>query len=583
MALTKSRSYSKGAMNWFYPLHKFYSLTGTMCLVCAGRGGGAKRIRRTMRPATWIGKRRVAFRCRKRKTRKLSLCRWICRYLLRFWSLCCLFLRIFLPCTTSICVHSEGLQPPLDSSQVLLGSLAHTLRGGAGGASATKRKQAERLLLEGLTELLNKCNVDETQSQNAPVIPDQHTSYRDDSWVEVAKRGKKSKHDSPKDLFSDLVTLVNTCKNGNTTGLLEKLRALVAQYSTPARDLPSDRRVTFAPKATQARDMPSDRRVTFAPKTSVKHDSRPPVVGPREKKPAESVPLKRPPKLSPIIADRFCNYHVLNEKLNEGLLPEREFALVKASNVPELRQIAAMHDIKTPYALVVWDTVHDTPKPCDRCEKRWLSTSSGAVHVRFSPLLHDLPDLPSQPVIHESKAPDSEELVPIRITAYQMHQPAKWKDFRKDPVKHFANILPPGLHMRTYGWREILTDDQTAILGYAKIPASKTDEILALAGKGGWLLEPLRCHAADRKPVAWVAKQPNEAPDVYFCRVLALCTQKKLPWPVAEGVDQISDCEVIPLMQMLSANGLPPVSLLTGSLPLSPSGLLHKSGKMFSM
>lgn len=300
--------------------------------------------------------------------------------------------------------------------------------------------------------------------------------------------------------------------------------------------------------------------------------------GSSEKKPAASIPLKRPPKLSPTIADRFCNYHVLNEKLNEGLLPDREFALVKASHVPELRQIAAMHDIKTPYALVVWDTVPDTPKPCDRSEKRWLSTNSGAVHVWFSPLLHELPDLPSQPAVHESKGCDSEELVPIRVTAYQVHQPAKWKDFRKDPVKHFVTILPAGLHLRTYGWREVLTDGQTAILGYAKIPQSKKDEILALAGKGGWLLEPLRCNATDKKPVAWVAKQPDETPAIYFCRVLALGTQKKLSflWHVAKGADPTLGCEVMLLMPMLSISGLLPDFPLIGSPLPSPSGSLHK-------
>lgn len=62
------------------------------------------------------------------------------------------------------------------------------------------------------------------------------------TWVEVAKK-KPPKHVSQSDLYSDLVTLVNTCKNGNSTGLLEKLQALVTQYSTQARDPPSGRHV----------------------------------------------------------------------------------------------------------------------------------------------------------------------------------------------------------------------------------------------------------------------------------------------------------------------------------------------------
>ena len=177
-----------------------------------------------------------------------------------------------------------------------------------------------------------------------------------------------------------------------------------------------------------------------------------------------------------------------------------------------------MHGINDQYALVVWDTNEDTPEPCKGSVKRWLATHSGAVNVWFSPLVKDLPDLPSQPKIHQAAAPTTEELTPIRIIAYQMHQPGRWKDIRRDPVKHFLSILPPDFHLRTYGWREVLTDGQAAVMGYAKTPQSKRDVILALAGKGGWFLEPLRCNVAEKKPVAWLTKQPDETPAVYFCR-----------------------------------------------------------------
>ena len=203
--------------------------------------------------------------------------------------------------------------------------------------------------------------------------------------------------------------------------------------------------------------------------------------------------------------------------------------------MPELREIASMHGINDQYALVVWDTNEDTPEPCKGSVKRWLATHSGAVNVWFSPLVKDLPDLPSQPKIHQAAAPTTEELTPIRIIAYQMHQPGRWKDIRRDPVKHFLSILPPDFHLRTYGWREVLTDGQAAVMGYAKTPQSKRDVILALAGKGGWFLEPLRCNVAEKKPVAWLTKQPDETPAVYFCRALALSTQKKLPLACHHG------------------------------------------------
>ena len=45
---------------------------------------------------------------------------------------------------------------------------------------------------------------------------------------------------------------------------------------------------------------------------------------------ATNASLKRHPKLNAKVAESFCNYHVLNDKLSEGLVPDRHFALVKS-------------------------------------------------------------------------------------------------------------------------------------------------------------------------------------------------------------------------------------------------------------
>lgn len=191
----------------------------------------------------------------------------------------------------------------------------------------------------------------------------------------------------------------------------------------------------------------------------------------------------------------------------------------------------ALHSLSIYFGhlLTCWDLSHPT------CLEGARLLPSGSIHVWFVPLSKDLPDLPSQPVIHESAAPSDEELIPLRLMAYQAHQPAKWKDLRKHPTKHFLSILPTGMHLRAYGWREVTVDNQVAMLGYAKIPPGKKDELLNKSGKGGWFIEPLRCHISTKKPVLWINKQNDEPPDVYFCRVLALGAQKSLPMACRRG------------------------------------------------
>lgn len=112
----------------------------------------------------------MASRYRKKKVTMISQA---CKCLQFVCQSCCRYLSVILlgvlHCSRRKSrENSDGIEPPSNPSQqfcnerntkpALKGSLADTLRGGAGGFATTKRKQTEQMLLEGLTELLKKCN-----------------------------------------------------------------------------------------------------------------------------------------------------------------------------------------------------------------------------------------------------------------------------------------------------------------------------------------------------------------------------------------------------------------------------------------
>ena len=109
--------------------------------------------------------------------------------------------------------------------------------------------------------------------------------------------------------------------------LLGKPKSLVSQYSGDVSDAAKTRQVRFD-------DDKKDSPVKPKNSSEAPRKIHPPKVG----KPAvfaqsgnaTNASLKRPPKLDAKVAESFCNYHVLNDKLSEGLVPDRHFALVKS-------------------------------------------------------------------------------------------------------------------------------------------------------------------------------------------------------------------------------------------------------------
>ena len=111
--------------------------------------------------------------------------------------------------------------------------------------------------------------------------------------------------------------MVNTCKNGNAAGLLGKLKNILFSVfrwcQWCRKDAPStiwwwQKKIRLSSRKILQKPPEKSIRLKWANKPAVFAQSGN----------ATNASLKRPPKLNAKVAESFCNYHVLNDKLSEG-------------------------------------------------------------------------------------------------------------------------------------------------------------------------------------------------------------------------------------------------------------------------
>ncbi|CAE7330939.1 unnamed protein product, partial [Symbiodinium microadriaticum] len=143
----------------------------------------------------------------------------------------------------------------------------------------------------------------------------------------------------------------------------------------------------------------------------------------------------------------------------EGSLPKDvKFAVVKADNLPELQAMADAHNLPTandPLALIVWDFDPAKQSAPSKAAFKWFLTDRGALQLPVVPLGDKLPDLPPEPKVKKVEAPADTEHVAVRITVRQEFVASNWAAIKRNPVQALMSILPVGIEVRAYGWREV--------------------------------------------------------------------------------------------------------------------------------
>jgi len=184
----------------------------TSVLVRSGHGGGAKRNRRYVSPARWVGKRRFATCYRKKMKTMLS---HICKCVRRFCQFSCISLSV-VPFEPPINPIQHFCERDRNQKPVLKGSLAHALGGDAGGSASNNK----RALLDGVTKLFKqRCGADLGKKDMSPKTEKAlfiHTILGS-KWLRKSKCQRTRSNMIY--LYNDLVTVVNTCRNGNSSGL----------------------------------------------------------------------------------------------------------------------------------------------------------------------------------------------------------------------------------------------------------------------------------------------------------------------------------------------------------------------------
>ena len=292
------------------------------------------------------------------------------------------------------------------------GTLHTLLRGGAGGSAASQRKQKEKDLLAGLAALL-KAHAEE---------PKKTRTWAEDAADEAASQSRS--------------VLKNTERNDSK--LLGALRALVSKYSSPKRqDIPLFDALKSLVEEFSAEETPSPemtRKVQFSrpiESSDLRRDNRQkqpdaapfwPVQRPKQMKsasePGDNSFLRRPPKIVDGFGKQLCNFHVFNQCLETGKLPDCVGALVKLENVQNFQELAKVHGLQDkPFALVIWNHKRDLSDAPTDAVRRWVLTERhGALCMPVIKLGTTMPNFPAEPKVNKTVEVKTEDLQTVRFS-----------------------------------------------------------------------------------------------------------------------------------------------------------------------
>ena len=176
--------------------------------------------------------------------------------------------------------------------------------------------------------------------------------------------------------------------------------------------------------------------------------------------------------------------------------------------------------------MIVWDFDPAKQSAPSKAAFKWFLTDREPLQLPVVPLGDKLPDLPPEPKVKKVEAPADTE----HVAFSQEFVASNWAAIKRNPVQALMSVLPVGIEVRAYGWREAAVDGHTQLVGYAKVCPDKVASVLAVSGKKGLFLEPLQCNLAHvKKPVQWIPKLSTEDMDQNFARVFTQAQASKLP------------------------------------------------------
>lgn len=400
--------------------------------------------------------------------------------------------------------------------------------GGAAGSAATRRKQGEKFLLEGLKQLLatmTESNETETERGRSPNRRVTDSTLRDETQSPRGKckdKGKghgyrctssspdtrrvqfvEGRREQGSSLIAQLKALVLAAETNDTEDLLTKLKQLVDRFSQNG-----------TPTGHQ-----TDQNVT------PKQNSRGPTCIPPRNQLQEQANQK--PKLSNPRIDRtwwkngIHGLRKLTESLEQGEVSDGgTITPCSCAEAKDFRELAKAHGLNTKFALLCYDIKPEDKETAEavNATKKWVRLTGGRWRQYWiSPLTQELPTWAQEPevdTVAKEAVPVEEELTSFRVTFVKnLLTNQQWDTAIKKPLQLLVEALPEGSNARGYGWHQI--PDHEVVMGTIKTPKKYLEKILSSSGHRHAFFTCIdKDH--ERKPVQWISTEEGQNPFQYY-------------------------------------------------------------------
>ena len=419
--------------------------------------------------------------------------------------------------------------------------LGYQLRGGAGGAAATRRKRKEVLFLEELSALIQKFS---------PQQPETPCGYDVSEDAKTSTLCGKVRHVLDQKLrFQELLAALGTVLNeaasssfadGHGEGLKQsfytgQVGPRKSNSSVSPEHVPLDstneigkgkgvRRVTTQPPRTSEHKEGKGTSVLGSKKTSLSRKT-----------------LDRPQNAAFLWAPQeFVPSGTLLKQLEQGEEPTGKVCFTKASDAKLLQRLASEHETKGQVTLVLTDSVEKEALPDKAVERQYDFDKRGLKKAFVAPLNPKTTFEPKQSkvLVHKLSTPvrSPAETRALRVTFVRIfEEDREWQRLVRQPHKGLAEVLQ-GRSAWSYGWKVVSGDGEpSAIVGFLKVKEDLATELLQLSGTNGLFFEALSGALGDRPPVTWVRKAKDEGILAYFERSRGQAVDAKVPLTFRRG------------------------------------------------
>eukprot|EP00435_Cladocopium_sp_Y103_P028297 s1481_g7.t1 len=427
------------------------------------------------------------------------------------------------------------------------------LRGGgqAGGASATKRKRQERM---AQNEILNKlCTLLGTVLGDSAAGPKKKKKRKRKKRQDEGKPSLSSGHG----LVDRLATVVDEIRREPQT-LVAKLESFLQQVKSAK----PDQATASAAAGKQGSWVNAVKQSAVAKK-------------PPEKRSSPTVTLARHCWDKGEIRD----FSEVIRKLEHGESVAGSVALApsldKALEAQQLAQAHKLTSLKFACLVVGVDT-SDLPSGVSAVTLPVsFSNGPGVQSTKFQKMAcillgKESPKLPVELVKKVQSAPQAKELATVRFLVpkafLSKEQWQLWNVKASSMVLEWSGTGPTRAIHASYGWAATTQanwkgDKDEFVIGYAKVPVEKINDLLAKSGRSGVFVDRLAKERDKKQFVSWVRLDGLD-PVAYLNKALAEAKDKKSPvaWRAGGGNClgiRLSDAPAVNVVSVWRAKGVP--------------------------